>query len=235
MWETSTEVAVEASTSPSSSSNSSSSASPPASNNGLNHHRSIEKCAFKKNHARVIVLLCALHIPILFPAWQNFFIITSVAKNFQQIYIFFAHFDCQYKIYTYAHFSCLRRRKPSRSQFPGLVKKSHMGSLASIVNPRTYHRSSSVSAAGSASLNARPRSLHLPVTQTLSASSMVSPVLSVATRAINNNHLQCVEAGSSLPYPPLIFPAAEFAPGNHVLQGRSSASNNAKGEHIFST
>ena len=115
-----------------------------------------------------------------------------------------------------------------------------MGSLASIVNPRTYHRSSSVSAAGSASLNGRPRSLHLPVTQTLSASSMISPVLSVATRAINNNnnnHLPCVEAGQlssgsslHLPYPPLIFPAAEFAPGNHVLQGRSPASNNAKGE-----
>ena len=115
------------------------------------------------------------------------------------------------------------RRKPSRSQFTGLVKKSHMGSLASIVNPRSYHRSSSVSAASIG----RPRSLHLPVTQTLSASSMVSPVLSVATRAINNNHL--VEAGSSLPYPPLIFPAAEFAPGNHVLQGRT-APNNAKGE-----
>ena len=132
---------------------------------------------------------------------------------------------------------CWRRRKPSRSQFTGLVKKSHMGSLASIVNPRTYHRSSSVSAAGSASLNGRPRSLHLPVTQTLSASSMISPVLSVATRAINNNHLPCVEAGQlssgsslHLPYPPLIFPAAEFAPGNHVLQGRSPASNNAKGE-----
>ena len=113
-----------------------------------------------------------------------------------------------------------------------------MGSLASIVNPRTYHRSSSVSAAGSASLNGRPRSLHLPVTQTLSASSMISPVLSVATRAINNNnHLPCVEAGQlssgsslHLPYPPLIFPAAEFAPGNHVLQGRSTTSNNAKGE-----
>ena len=182
------------------------------------------------------MLLCALHIPILFPAWQNFFLSSLLLpKTFSKYIYFFAHFDCQFKIYIYAHFSCLRRRKPSRSQFPGLVKKSHMGSLASIVNPRTYHRSSSVSAAGSASLNARPRSLHLPVTQTLSASSMVSPVLSVATRAINNNHLQCVEAGSSLPYPPLIFPAAEFAPGNHVLQGRSSASNNAKGEHIFST
>lgn len=108
-----------------------------------------------------------------------------------------------------------------------------MGSLASIVNPRAYHRSSSVSAAGSASLNARPRSLHLPVTQTLSASSMISPVLSVATRAINNNHLPLEAANVpslQLPYPPLIFPAAEFAPGNHVLQGRSTTSNNAKGE-----
>ena len=54
MWETSAEVAVEASTSPSSS-NSSSSASPPASNNGLIHHRSSEKCALTKNvlHFRV--------------------------------------------------------------------------------------------------------------------------------------------------------------------------------------
>ena len=180
------------------------------------------------------VALCITY-PYLISGMAKFFLSSLLLPKTFSKYIFFAHFDCQFKIYIYAHFSCLRRRKPSRSQFPGLVKKSHMGSLASIVNPRTYHRSSSVSAAGSASLNARPRSLHLPVTQTLSASSMVSPVLSVATRAINNNHLQCVEAGSSLPYPPLIFPAAEFAPGNHVLQGRSSASNNAKGEHIFST
>ena len=67
----------------------------------------------------------------------------------------------------------------------------------------------------------------------MSASSMISPVLSVATRAINNNHLPLEAANVpslQLPYPPLIFPAAEFAPGNHVLQGRSTTSNNAKGE-----
>ena len=179
---------------------------------------------------------------ILFPAWlQIFLFFSSLLGNCCQILQiwFFSDYcpsNCCSKLCTLL--ICWRRRKPSRSQFTGLVKKSHMGSLASIVNPRTYHRSSSVSAAGSASLNGRPRSLHLPVTQTLSASSMISPVLSVATRAINNNnHLPCVEAGQlssgsslHLPYPPLIFPAAEFAPGNHVLQGRSPASNNAKGE-----
>lgn len=101
----------------------------------------------------------------------------------------------------------LSQRKPSRN---GLVKRSHMGSLASIV------------ASNQGPNFRRPSSLHLPVSGTLSASSaMVSPILSVATRAINNN-LEAV-------YPPLIFPAAEFAPGNH-MQGRPKPpANSAKG------
>ena len=130
-----------------------------------------------------------------------------------------------------------QRRKQSRN-FPGLVKRSHMGSLASIVagsgggqeasRRPSYGRSASVAASAASSRSRRPSSLHLPVTQTLSASSaMVSPILSVATRAINNNFMEAAEltkighsgpgSGSkSIPYPPLIFPAAEFAPGNHL-------------------
>lgn len=135
-----------------------------------------------------------------------------------------------------------QQRKPSRN-FPGLVKRSHMGSLASIVNNNnnnsrpSYGRSASVSANDWRHHQKRPSSLHLPVTQTLSASAaaMVSPILSVATRAINNNLEAAVTYG-----PPLIFPAAEFAPGNHLhQQGRTSMmqqqqSSNAKGSHATS-
>ena len=111
------------------------------------------------------------------------------------------------------------RRKPSRN-FPGLVKRSHMGSLASIVTSRpSYNRSSSVT---SSNINRprRPSSLHIPVTQTRSASSaMVSPILSAATRAIHKN-LEATGMASGLPFPPLIFPSAEFDP-NVLTQGRN--------------
>ena len=132
------------------------------------------------------------------------------------------------------HAGQYQRRKPSRN-FPGLVKRSHMGSLASIVTSGdtnggsrrpSYGRSASVAASAASTRSRRPSSLHLPVTQTLSASSaMVSPILSVATRAINNNFVEAAVPASSgsksIPYPPLIFPAAEFAPGNHLpKQGR---------------
>lgn len=112
------------------------------------------------------------------------------------------------------------KRKPSRN-FPGLVKRSHMGSLASIVNPRPAHsRSASVSVKPR-----RPSSLHIPVTQTLSASSaLVSPVLAAAGVA---------HYPGGPDYPPLILPAAEFAPGNHIRssskQGRPINNNNTKG------
>ena len=151
-----------------------------------------------------------------------------------------------------------QRRKQSRN-FPGLVKRSHMGSLASIVagsggggqdggssnggRRPSYGRSASVAASAASSRSRRPSSLHLPVTQTLSASSaMVSPILSVATRAINNNFMEAAEltkighsgggSGSkSIPYPPLIFPAAEFAPGNHLpKQGHRLGPVPTKGE-----
>ena len=109
------------------------------------------------------------------------------------------------------------RRKPSRN-FPGLVRRSHMGSLASIVTSRPYNRSASVTSTNNNNRPRRPSSLHIPVTQTRSASSaMVSPILSVATRAIHKN-LEATASG--LPFPPLIFPSAEFDP--HVLtQGRA--------------
>ena len=130
-----------------------------------------------------------------------------------------------------------RQRKPSRN-FPGLVKRSHMGSLASIVTsgprPVSYNRSASVSSSRIQQPR-RPSSLHIPVTQSLSASSaMVSPILSVATRAINNNVHEAACSGSGLSYPPLIFPAAEFAPGNHLkLQQGRGAPTNAKGENTI--
>ncbi len=145
------------------------------------------------------------------------------------------------------------RRKPSKN-FPGLVKRSHMGSLASIVNNNMqnsrqagYTRSASAANAA-APRSRRPSSLHLPVTQTLSASAaIVSPILSVAARAIHNNNFEAGLAGLShcgLPGPfggtPQFFPAAEFAPGNHLHQHQqsraeisSSASNNAKGETML--
>ena len=111
------------------------------------------------------------------------------------------------------------RRKPSRN-FPGLVKRSHMGSLASIVTSRpSYNRSASVT---SSNINRprRPSSLHIPVSQTRSASSaMVSPILSAATRAIHKN-LEATSMASGLPFPPLIFPSAEFDP-NVLTQGRN--------------
>ena len=135
----------------------------------------------------------------------------------------------------HAHHPQYQRRKPSRN-FPGLVKRSHMGSLASIVtlDPAgssggrrpSYGRSASVAASAASVRSRRPSSLHLPVTQTLSASSaMVSPILSVATRAINNNFMDAATAAAnsgskSIPYPPLIFPSAEFAPGNHLPKPR---------------
>ena len=152
-----------------------------------------------------------------------------------------------------------QRRKQSRN-FPGLVKRSHMGSLASIVagsgggqegqgRRPSYGRSASVAASAASSRSRRPSSLHLPVTQTLSASSaMVSPILSVATRAINNNFMEAAEltkighsggsgSGSkSIPYPPLIFPAAEFAPGNHLpKQGHRLGPVPTKGENLLLT
>ena len=112
-----------------------------------------------------------------------------------------------------------------------------MGSLASIVTPDpdpsgghrrpSYGRSASVTASVASGRSRRPSSLHLPVSQTLSASSaMVSPILSVATRAINNNFVEAASAAAvnsgskSIPYPPLIFPSAEFAPGNHLPKPR---------------
>ena len=140
------------------------------------------------------------------------------------------------------------RRKPSRN-FPGLVKRSHMGSLASLVHHRPqYNRSASVTASNGHHWPRRPSSLHLPVTQSLSASAasggmgaasaIISPIFSVATRAINNN-LEAVTGGSSLPYPPLVFPTAEFAPGNHLHRpGRGAPANNsssAKGEYLVLT
>lgn len=118
------------------------------------------------------------------------------------------------------HVHVYQQRKPSRN-FPGLVRRSHMGSLASIVTSRSNSpRSALMAAPPGSSSRRRPASLHIPLTQTRSASSaMVSPILSAATRAINNNDFSHLEV---LPYPPLIFPAAEFAPGNHKPQGRST-------------
>jgi len=97
-----------------------------------------------------------------------------------------------------------------------------MGSLASIVTSRPYNRSASVTSTNNNNRPRRPSSLHIPVTQTRSASSaMVSPILSVATRAIHKN-LEATASG--LPFPPLIFPSAEFDP--HVLtQGRAALSH----------
>ena len=112
------------------------------------------------------------------------------------------------------------RRKPSRN-FPTLVKRSHMGSLASIVTSRpcSYNRSTSVTASN-INRPRRPSSLHIPVSQTRSASSaMVSPILSAATRAIHKN-LEATGMASGLPFPPLIFPSAEFDP-NVLTQGRN--------------
>ena len=114
------------------------------------------------------------------------------------------------------------RRKPSRN-FPGLVRRSHMGSLASIVTSRPYNRSASVTSANNRPR--RPSSLHIPVTQTRSASSaMVSPILTAATRAIHKN-LEATSAASGLPFPPLIFPSAEFDP--HLMtQSRNGTKGN---------
>ena len=119
------------------------------------------------------------------------------------------------------------RRKPSRN-FPGLVRRSHMGSLASIVTSRPYNRSASVTSANNRPR--RPSSLHIPVTQTRSASSaMVSPILTAATRAIHKN-LEATGLGSTasgLPFPPLIFPSAEFDP--HLM---TQSRNGTKGNEL---
>ena len=117
------------------------------------------------------------------------------------------------------------RRKPSRN-FPGLVRRSHMGSLASIVTSRPYNRSASVTQSSANNRPRRPSSLHIPVTQTRSASSaMVSPILSVATRAIHKN-LEATSVASGLPFPPLIFPSAEFNPHAVLTQSRNGSKGN---------